>query len=653
MASTFHVALGCLVALLYWTCLGLLVARRLVPGLALAMAPAVGWAVHNAFALPVFLVLHFLPTAVVAVAAAVLVAIFVASRAIEWHPEWEPSSTMPAWLYLPALLLAVAPAAAILPKHDSGAVFLADPIFDHAKVAIVDDIVRFGLPAGNPFLADPGTPRLVYYYLWHFSAAQLAAVTGVSGWEADASLTWFSAAAVLVLMTGIAGRYGGRGAALIVGVLSATASARLPLWWLFGPDNVDAVIERASGFAGLLFQSAWVPQHLMAATCVVAAVVLMSQLAERVGALSVVTLAFLAAAAFGSSTWIGGIVFAAAAPAVALVLVISAEPTHRLPFLAALVAACVLTLALAMPFWLDQLAFAKMRGSAAPVVVQFYPVLGEWFSERLRAVFDPPAFWLVLLTIELPAVYVIGMIALVGFVGLLAPRQRVPKAEPQRMLAALAVLVLASLVVAWLLASALGENNDLGWRAILPGTIALTVFAAIGVSRWIAARAHISGGDIAITLAALGIVLFGVPGGVDLVRADLMGRRVPVPAALEFAAAPDLWAAVRRHAVGQDRVGNNPLDLAAMTSWPVNISWALLSQRRSCYAGRELALVYSTLPPKQREQIDAIFVRVFAGDGSSDDVRELATRYACRVVVLTANEARPQTDEVYRLARVV
>jgi hypothetical protein len=546
----------------------------------------------------------------------VLVAAFAASRAIEWHPEWEPSSAMPAWLYLPALLFAVVPAAAILPKHGSSGVFLADPIFDHAKVAIVDDIVSFGLPAGNPFLADPGTPRLVYYYLWHFSAAQLAAA--------------------LVLMTGIAGRYGGWGAALIVSVLSATASARMPLWWLFGQDNVDAVIGRAAGFAGLLFQSAWVPQHLMAATCVVAAVVLMSQLAERVGAPSIVTLAFLAAAAFGSSTWIGGIVFAVVAPAVALVLVISTEPTHRLPFLAALVAACVLALALATPFWLDQLAFAQMRGSAAPVVVQFYPVLGDWFSERLRAVFDPPAFWLVLLTIELPAVYVTGMIALVGLIALLAG-QRAPKAEPQRMLAALAVLVLASLIVAWLLASALAENNDLGWRAILPGIIALTVFAAIGVSRWIGARAH-TRGNIAITLAAVGIVLFGLPNGVDLVRTDLMGGRVPVPAGLEFAAAPDLWAAVRRHAVGQERVGNNPLDLAAMTSWPVNISWALLSQRRSCYAGRELALVYSTLAPKQREQIDAIFVRVFAGDGSSDDVRELATRYTCRVVVLTASD---------------
>jgi hypothetical protein len=34
---------------------------------------------------------------------------------------------------------------------------------------------------------------VAYYYLWHFSAAVVAVLTGVSGWEADAALTWFTA----------------------------------------------------------------------------------------------------------------------------------------------------------------------------------------------------------------------------------------------------------------------------------------------------------------------------------------------------------------------------------------------------------------------------------------------------------------------------
>ena len=36
-----------------------------------------------------------------------------------------------------------------------------------------------------------------------------------------------------------------------------------------------------------------------------------------------------------------------------------------------------------------------------------------------------------------------------------------------------------------------------------------------------------------------------------------------------------------------------PLFLQDATPWPVNLSWALLSDRRSCFAGRELTLVYA------------------------------------------------------------
>ena len=60
------------------------------------------------------------------------------------------------------------PAAAVLPKLAGNAVFLADPVFDHAKVALINDMARLGLPPGNPFFADEGKP-FAYYYLWHFA----------------------------------------------------------------------------------------------------------------------------------------------------------------------------------------------------------------------------------------------------------------------------------------------------------------------------------------------------------------------------------------------------------------------------------------------------------------------------------------------------
>ena len=52
---------------------------------------------------------------------------------------------------------------------------LADPNFDHSKSAFVDAIARLGVPPVNPVFGEAGGPKhLVYYYLWHFSAAEVA-----------------------------------------------------------------------------------------------------------------------------------------------------------------------------------------------------------------------------------------------------------------------------------------------------------------------------------------------------------------------------------------------------------------------------------------------------------------------------------------------
>jgi len=635
MASTLNVAIAAVAAMLFWTCVGFAVTRRLVPAaLALPIAPVVGWAMHGAVALPLFLVLQFSPMNVVAVAGLVLLAALVASRMAAPPDDGAAVPAVPAWAYIAAALLATAPAAAILPKWAGDAVYLADPIFDHAKVAIVDDMMKFGLPAGNPFFAEP---RLVYYYLTHFTAAELAVVTGISGWEADAAMTWFAAAASLALVMGLAAWLGGRMAAILAVALSTTASARMVLWWIFGEKNVDSVIERAGGFGGWLFQSAWVPQHIMSASCVVAAAILMSRLADRTNALLVATLALLVAAGFGSSTWVGGVTFAVAAPVVALMLVLRKGP--RLRFFAALVGAALLAGLLAAPLLHDQFLAAAARGGGSPVAFQFYPVIQESMPARLRTLLDPPAFWLVLLVFEFPAVYVIGMIAMAR---LAVSRELAP--ATRRLVAALAV---ASLSVSWLLTSTLGGNNDLGWRAILPGVMVLTAFAAAGVSRLIAARARVA------LAAAVAAMVLGVPGAIDLMRGDFAGE--PRRSGKLFGETPELWAAVGRHAAADERVGNNPLFMAEMTPWPVNISWALLSDRRSCYAGRELALVYTSLSAARLEAIDAQFIRIFAGDGSPDDIRDLATTYACRVVVVTPTDGAWGRDpfaasKFYRLA---
>ena len=131
------------------------------------------------------------------------------------------------------------------------------------------------------------------------------------------------------------------------------------------------------------------------------------------------------------------------------------------------------------------------------------------------------------------------------------------------------------------------------------------------------------------------------------------GRMVPDGAV--FAQSPELWTAVRRYAPPTARVANNPLYLQDLTPWPANMSWALLADRSSCFAGRELALALAPLPAERRETINAQFVRVFAGEGTAGDVSDMAKKYACDVVVVVPQDKAWTNDPFalspdYRLA---
>ena len=206
MAAPANAALCVLIASAFWTFLGYGVGRHLLPrSLALGASPVLGWAVHSAALLPIVVWTGFSPLIVGLIGVGCI-----ALAAFSWSQpvpasRAEPMLTVPPWAFALAAILAVVPAVAILPKFSGDAVYVADPIFDQAKIAIVDAIDRLGLPPVNPVFSESGVPdRLPYYYLWHFSAAAAALTLGVSGWEADIGLTWFSAFASLALMMGLA-----------------------------------------------------------------------------------------------------------------------------------------------------------------------------------------------------------------------------------------------------------------------------------------------------------------------------------------------------------------------------------------------------------------------------------------------------------------
>ncbi len=631
MASPLNAVLCALLAAAFWTVLGTALGRRLLPRApARGAAPVIGWAAHSAVMLPIYLWIGFSPIAVLSTGALCVLASGFSLSVRAPQTEAEDAADIPAWAFAAAAVLALVPAVAILPKFSGDAVQLADPIFDHSKIAIVDAMARLGLPPVNPVFGEFGAPgHLAYYYLWHFSAAELALALGASGWEADIGLTWFTAFASLSVMMGVAVWLRKRTAAAIWAVvLAAAASLWVTLDWIAGAHDLTPWLWPPVGMAGWLFQATWVPQHLMAASCAVTAMLLISGFAQRQSLALLAVLVLVVVAGFESSSFVGGVTFAMAALAAAPILLAGTEPAQRRHFALGLAAAAVLAVCLAAPFVLDQLAALRARGGGSAIVVDPYAVFGEAFPHTLRRILDIPAYWLILLPIELPAAYVAGALALA-----VALRSAMPRPE-KLAVAALACLAGTGLAVSWLLVSTLGENNDLGLRAIIPAEMVLIVAAAAGFFH---ARCR-----AAIVATALAGLLLSLPDTVAMIRSNISGE--PRPGDQILAQTPELWDAVRRYAPLGARVANNPLFLRDVTPWPVNISWALLANRSSCFAGREMALAFAPLPPPQRDAIDTQFIRVFAGEGTAADVSDMATRYGCEVVVVVPQDKAWNND---------
>jgi len=630
MASPVNAVLGALVAAAFWTALGYALARHVLPkALAIGAAPVIGWAAFSTATLPILTAIGFSTPAVVVMAVLCLVIgglVIMRPAAV----NAAPAPTIPLWSYAAAAVLALVPAVAIVPKVTADGVHLADPIFDHSKIAIIDAMLRQGLPPVNPVFGEFGAAsRVAYYYLWHFSAAELALPLRLSGWEADIALTWFTAFASLALLMGIAVWLSKRsGAALLVVALAAAASLRATLNLLFGSYGLEPFLNSPNGFAGWLFQSAWVPQHLMAASCVVAAMVLLVHYAWRQSLAGLVTLVLVVAAGFESSSYVGGVTFAIAALAAAPILFAAIEPARRVRFAIGLAVAAVLAFALAVPFVRDQLATVAARGGGAPIVIRHFEVLGEMFPETVRRVLDLPAYWLILLPIEFPATFIAGTIALLA--GL-----RGTAVGPERTTTAVFIaLAGAGFVASWLLVSTVGDNNDLGLRAALPAMMIVMAAAASGMMN--------SSRRTLIVVTAVAGLLLSLPDTAEMIRSNIAGR--PAADSQTFAQAPELWAAVRRYAPPTARVANNPLSLQDLTPWPANMSWALLANRSSCFAGRELALAFAPLPPERREAINAQFIRVFAGQGAPGDVDDLARKFACDIVVVVPQDGAWTND---------
>src|SRR5271163_2432035 len=100
MASPVNALVCALIATAFWPLLGYALGRRLLPHvLAIGAAPVIGWAVHSAVILPIYLLFGFSPFLVAGVGAVcVLVAGFSLSQPNS-AGETELALTIPVWAF--------------------------------------------------------------------------------------------------------------------------------------------------------------------------------------------------------------------------------------------------------------------------------------------------------------------------------------------------------------------------------------------------------------------------------------------------------------------------------------------------------------------------------------------------------------------------
>ncbi|MCZ4093660.1 hypothetical protein [Sinorhizobium psoraleae] len=367
----------------------------------LLLSPVIGLGIFGAAGVSIF---HFLPLTVFNLILVVLTfsagALRLSKGTIDplLHSPENPGFS---WLAV-ASLLCLLPTFEIIPQHYGGSAGVGHPIWDHAKIAIVNEIAQNGLPPANPFHSEAGSPNtLVYYYVWHFIAACSSVITGAGGWEADIALTGMTALFSTFVVAWLAVARSRRAHAawwvlplLLVGSLKPIARFVSGKWL----DNWTA---HEHGLQTWIIQAPWVPQHVFSGTLALIGIMAYLRIlycnAGRNLALAVFMGAILASA-YGSSMWAGGLSLLLILPIVGALSVSHVVRAKRLlQVVISLSVTVVITVLCAGVLVREQSFILQTRN-----VVEFwvFPIFqgNPWF-------FDALGFWLFLIPLEFGIIY--------------------------------------------------------------------------------------------------------------------------------------------------------------------------------------------------------------------------------------------------------
>jgi len=469
---------------------------------------------------------------------------------------------------------------------------------------------------------------LNYYYQWYFVASQLKILGGLSGWQADIVMTWFTAFAAVSLLVGITLQITKPRAGFFVIILFFTGSIYTVLCWIFGTRfrNIFCISPLRDLEAPWL-QLSWAPQHVFSALSIILALFLCSKilnnsstvknstisrknpmrtkvLADRIQSTQILlysaVIGICIASAAASSIWVGGVALALAAPIIGAGLISAKTPKKDI---VRLVKTCLIALPWCVLFFWPVLS-SMIKGAASaqdspfPVALDRFAstnlvMCGSWIANSTHVMM----FWIRLLPLSLGIIFIAGVPALLLRV---APNKLEQYLKRLTLAASIGFLLVSQFFKSVIL------NNDLGWRAVIVPEMILIVWAAVMMSDFIysknPAKSEWYFGSIlfrwrylisSITTACLTIGIlsficcyhFSIPPH-TLDQHTLKVRQ-------RFLLQKEAWGIVRNYVKPDEIVQSNPDGYKEITPWPANIPFALFADRRIAFASPEFVYAYS------------------------------------------------------------
>lgn len=539
----------------------------------------------------------------------------------------------------------------LFPLVHQGGLYFGIPIFDQTRTAMIAAAAREGLPLVDPYFST-GTPQpLVYYYQWHFNAAHLCLLGGLSAYSSGIALSWLSAFALVGAVAYLAASMNRPAAGYLAVLLCCLARPVTAIAYALAMFGSRLFLPADGHTANLLpLQMGYAPQHVTAAF---AAVVLLFLAARCLGRpcdlpAHALTMALIASFIFGSSVWICVGLALLTLPLAAGAVVICSQfgrLTRVLHLAVWLVPATVL-------FSLPMLQTMAHRAASNRPSMGFWvqPVTQFWQHRHLAQVV---LYWVHHLPLALGIILVAGL-ATLGLRRSMSGEQRLWKYFSM-------VGVLNTLICAQFLRSTI-IWNDFGWRVVTIATLLLTVWSAVGLADLFlspAAKCHWrlpAGRTRWLPVAQLAAVVLMMLGALDIFHA-LQTPITPFPGARDverltahrvFRDQVRAWELARQWTGPRELVQSNPEGIRGFQPFPVNLSWAMFADRRTALADRQYGAISALLHGEDFHKPFERIVNVFSAAPDPESVRFLAERLRVKVLVVSPMDGAWGNDGIAR-----